>query len=151
MLKKYASIIRTLGIVVAILSVIGGILLAVELESVWYFLASAISATLFCIFSLAFAALLDETENNSIHLTKIEGEIRKQPAPATTNKPAPAVASKTDVAQPIQKESSDQIPAQSPVTPLSDSDGYIVCPHCGERQRANRTKCWNCAAPFIKE
>ena len=50
MLKKYASILRGIGIVIAALSLIGGIIVAVNTESFLYFIYCAIGAGLTCFF-----------------------------------------------------------------------------------------------------
>lgn len=143
MLKKYASIIRFIGIAVPVLTLIGGIYIAVKLESFWYFLGCAVVAALSCIYSLAFAELLDTTGDNTLRLAKL--------GKAPSASPAPAAGAAITPIQPIQEAPVTPVPTPIAVVPCSDADGWIICPHCGERQRANRSVCFNCSTPFKKD
>ena len=71
MLKKYAYILRGIGIVTAALSLIVGIIVAVNTESFLYFICCAIGAGLTCFFSFALAELLDTTEDNNAMLKQL--------------------------------------------------------------------------------
>ena len=77
----------------AVLAVIGGIVLAVELQSFWYVVYAAIGATLMLLVVFAMAALLDATETNAEMLQTLMQQAAKpeSSAPKTIADAAEAI------------------------------------------------------------
>ena len=150
MLRKYASIFRTIAIVVTILLALGGIIAAAGSKSFIIFLYCTICAGLNCVFMFAFAALFDTTADNNDLLIKIEHNTAKSNL-ATTQ-----LNSKKDVSSQFGTP-----PDVSPTTEKTDSDladftvdpnnaNNIICSKCGAVQKANRTICFVCGTTFRK-
>ena len=73
---------------------------------------------------------------------------KKQSAPAAAVKEAPKAPDRERSA-PVTAAKATPPGA---VTPLAGSDREtVVCPLCGEEQRAGRNLCWNCGVPFVGE
>lgn len=134
MLSSHANRLRVAFTVAAVLAVIGGIMLAVELQSFWYVVYAAIGATLMLLVVFAMAALLDATETNAEMLQTLMQQAAKPESSAPDT-----IADATEAIVP---------PAKTAKRPVPDADGYIVCSACGVRQRANRIVCYNCGARF---
>lgn len=135
MLSSHANRLRVAFTVAAVLAVIGGIVLAVELQSFWYVVYAAIGATLMLLVAFAMAALLDATETNAEMLQTLMQQAAKPESSAPKT-----IADAAETIVPTAKTAKRPVP---------DADGYIVCPLCGDRQKADRTVCFNCGAHFI--
>lgn len=145
MLKKYASILRGIGIVTAALSLIGGIIVAVNAESFLYFICCVIGAGLTCFFSFALAALLDTTEDNNAMLKQLtrnatsnNSSAPQQPA-AAQNRPTTTYQS-SSAARPKRK------------SPYADPNNacILICPNCKARQSSENTFCYQCHSPLYE-
>lgn len=54
--------------------------------------------------------------------------------------------------QPVEEAQTEIVVPDHPVVPLATDDvESIVCPVCGEKQRAGRTVCWNCEVKFERQ
>ena len=145
MLKKYASILRGIGIVTAALSLIGGIIVAVNAESFLYFICCVIGAGLTCFFTFALAALLDTTEDNNAMLKQLtrnatsnNSSAPQQPA-AAQNRPTTTYQS-SSAARPKRK------------SPYADPNNacILICPNCKARQSSENTFCYQCHSPLYE-
>ncbi len=120
MLKKYASIIAAIAVIVPVVCIIAGIYFAVTAKSVWIFVYCAAPAALFYLFTQAYAKLLEATEDNRENIAKLIAALPKRESKA---KPA------------AEKDKSSALP-----------EGIVVCKSCGTAQRNDRTTCFNCGA-----
>lgn len=149
MLKKYASIVNTIAIVFAALSMAAGIYLGIETESVLPVLYTAIAAVVFYIFAKAFSELLYATAKNQEDIQNVadmlkKNEIARPVAPEM--KPRSATASTKAVAAPVEPEKANA-PAETASYRIDETNAdFIICNKCGTRQRSNRTVCFECSA-----
>lgn len=148
MLRKYASIFRTIAIVVTILLVLGGIIAAAESESFMIFLYCTICAGLNCVFMFALAAFFDTTADNNDLLIKIEHNTAKSDLETTQPNSENDVFSQSGTPLDVSPtaEKADSGLADFTVDP-NNADN-IICSKCGAVQRANRSICFVCGTTF---
>ena len=147
MLKKYASILRGIGIVTAALSLIGGIIVAVNTESFLYFIYCAIGAGLTCFFSFALAELLDTTEDNNAMLKQLTRNA------ASNNSSAPQQAAAAQ-SYPVKATAHVSANAGKPKrkSPYADPNNacILICPNCKARQSSENIFCYQCHTPLYE-
>lgn len=173
MLKKYASIIRTLAFIIPALSIIGGLILAVKAENVLLFIYFAVPAFLYYTFTRSYAELLEATEDTQEMVYQIQEQLSQKDAKTshsasspiattTSNKPIangwtcscgrnnPTYASTCVCGKNKRDIESAQTVSSEPIKPNEDSSdpNYIICPKCGTRQRSNRSVCFECGTTF---
>lgn len=160
MLKKYSNTIAYIAVIVPILSLISGLIVAIELESFLLFIYFLVPAVLFYIFAASYAALLEATAENRELIELIASNVQKRGADT------PAVAAvhtgkQTFMPHNEQKETEVHTDkdAASPKKPEEniagftvdpENPGFIVCCKCGTSQRSNRAVCFECGAKFVK-
>lgn len=149
MLKKYASILRGIGIAMAVLAVIGGIVIAVKLESFWYFLYCAIGAGLTCFFAVAFAELMDTVADNNECLRKLTRNAGNTGSAAPQESAAPRSS-----ANPVPRSSTNPAPSagKKRKSPYADPNNacILICPNCKTRQSSENTVCFHCRTPLYE-
>lgn len=138
-MRKLSSAFFWVGIIVLAAAVICGITFAVKAEtgSFLTFIYWAVGGGLFFMLALSQAFLLDAVADIQGRMAedRKRDEIRKPVSPSV---PLPTpVASSTP---PQQTRGTDRM--------YVAGDGLIVCPQCGQRQRANRIICLNCGTKF---
>ena len=52
---------------------------------------------------------------------------------------------------PEEPESEEAVPVGEPVTFPAKTEDIIACPHCGKKQKGNRSACYSCGTPFQYE
>lgn len=137
-MKKLSSIFFWVGIIVLAAAVICGIVFATKVETgaLLTFVYWAIGGGLFFMLALSHSFLLDAVAN--IQERMAEDRKRETHKPASPSAPLPTpVASSTP---PQQIRGTDRM--------YVAGDDLIVCPECGQRQRANRITCFRCGAKF---
>ena len=146
MLKKHSSFVRVLAIVTLMLSVIGGIVLAVELEHAWIFFVVLVCAGIQFALLLTYSALLAAVGDTEETVWEIHQNTKKlqQQIESDLSKP---------VAQEIQKDRPLNAPNEQPAegTPVftePTKKATISCPNCGQKQSADRAFCMKCGASF---
>lgn len=126
-LNIWATVNRVLWSIIALADVIVGVILANKLDLKIYILYGIVTAAIVVVFGFTAAAFLESTANSENHLANIA---KNMPKPQQEPKPTYATVS---------------------ATPRKSSPGFIVCPHCGESQNADRTVCFNCGTLFKKD
>ena len=161
MLKKYSNTIAYIAVIVPILSLISGLIIAIELESFLLFIYFLVPAVLFYIFVASYAALLEATAENRELIEQIASNIQKR------GTDTPEVAAVHTGKQTFMSHNEEQKKAEvytdkgavSPKAPEDNTAGFtvdptnpnlIVCCKCGRSQRSNRTVCFECGAKFVK-
>ncbi len=135
-MKKLSSAFLWVGILVLSAAIICEIVFAVKVEAGAFltFAYWAVGGGLFFMLALSQSFLLDSVAN----IQEKMAEDRKR----ETHKPAaPSVPLTTPVASsipPQQTHGTDRM--------YVAGDDLIVCPECGQRQRANRITCFRCGA-----
>lgn len=145
MLKKYASILRGIGIVTAALSLIGGIIVAVNTESFLYFICCAIGAGLTCFFSFALAELLDTTEDNNAMLK----QLTRNAASNNSSAPQQPEAAQNRPTTTYQSSSAGRPKRKSPYADPNNAC-ILICPNCKARQSSENTFCYQCHTPLYE-
>ena len=145
MLKKYASILRGIGIVTAALSLIGGIIVAVNTESFLYFICCVIGAGLTCFFSFALAALLDTTEDNNAMLK----QLTRNAASNNSSAPQQPAAAQNRPTTTYQSSSAGRPKRKSPYADPNNAC-ILICPNCKARQSSENTFCYQCHTPLYE-
>ena len=145
MLKKYASILRGIGIVIAALSLIGGIIVAVNTESFLYFIYCAIGAGLTCFFSFALAELLDTTEDNNAMLK----QLTRNAASNNSSAPQQPAAAQNRPTTTYQSSSAGRPKRKSPYADPNNAC-ILICPNCKARQSSENTFCYQCHTPLYE-
>lgn len=157
-MKKLSTAFMVLGGLVFAGALICGIVFAADAEDAgfWVFLAWAVGGGIFGMFSLAYSYFLDVAADIKAHIATADikarfGATETAAAPATRNNPIPTAPQAYESAPKTPAQAvSTQPHAAEPVKPVAPvaGDGYIVCPNCNQRQRSNRTICYNCGAAF---
>ena len=145
MLKKYASILRGIGIVTAALSLIGGIIVAVNAESFLYFICCVIGAGLTCFFSFALAALLDTTEDNNAMLK----QLTRNAVSNNSSAPQQPAAAQNRPTTTYQSSSAGRPKRKSPYADPNNAC-ILICPNCKARQSSENTFCYQCHSPLYE-
>lgn len=127
-LRNYAKAFRILSVIEAVLALIGGMILSKLL------LAAICCAAIVLLMSFSFAALMEAVAANNELLVKTEIYL---------------IAIKQSLEAPVIKKKDPAMPPV-PRRPVPRRDDLIVCPMCGQRQRANRTICLNCGSSLEK-
>lgn len=149
-MKDKASIIDSLSVILAILTVIGGIVLAITLESFWYLIPSMLVAWLDYILLSSYADLLNTTaDTNEMVKTLMKGQSDSQ---KNKNQFTAKAQEPTAIARDEKPSKADPAPISkvesTTVTADPNNTNYIICNNCGTRQKANRLLCFNCGAKF---
>ena len=145
MLKKYASGLRIIGIVTAALSLIGGIIVAVNTESFLYFIYCAIGAGLTCFFTFALAALLDTTEDNNAMLK----QLTRNAASNNSSAPQQPAAAQNRPTTTYQSSSAGRPKRKSPYADPNNAC-ILICPNCKARQSSENIFCYQCHTPLYE-
>ena len=145
MLKKYASILRGIGIVTAALSLIGGIIVAVNTESFLYFICCAIGAGMTFFFSFALAELLDTTEDNNAMLK----QLTRNAAGNNSSAPQQPAAAQNRPTTTYQSSSAGRPKRKSPYADPNNAC-ILICPNCKARQSSENTFCYQCLTPLYE-
>ena len=119
-LRNYARSFRILSVIEAVLALIGGMILPKLL------LAALCCAAIVLLMSFSFAALMEAVAANHEILVKTETYL---------------IAIKQSLETPVIKKKDPAVPRR---------DDLIVCPMCGQWQRADRTRCLNCGSSLEK-
>lgn len=137
-MKNLSNAFKWVGWLAFAASLICGIVFAGKAESgaVLVFIYWAIGGGLFLMFAIAQSFLLDVAAKVNEKMKTSERQNLISTRIPLTQTPAP------------QKETAQSNPVGDTVKPQSveENDGYIVCQRCWQRQRANRTSCYNCGA-----
>ena len=126
-LNTWATVNRVLWSVIALCNAIAGIVLSSTFDQKIYILYGIAAAAVVVVLGFTLAAFLDTAAENANRLANIERNIPQQPKQ--------------------EKKTYATISA----APRQSSPGFIVCPHCGESQNADRTVCFNCGTLFKKD
>lgn len=126
-LNIWATVNRVLWSVIALGDAIAGIVLSSTLDQKIYILYGITAAAIVVVLGFTLAAFLDTTAENANRLANIERNMPQQPK--QEKKPYATISA----------------------APRRSSPGFIVCPHCGESQNADRTVCFNCGTLFKKD
>ena len=150
-MRKKAAIIGWIAFIFPLLTLVGGVYWATEIESFWIFLACALSAWLSYVFISSYSELLessDETNTMVRILLEKQEELKKEfPDPTTSQAPkAPEKETKVPVSVPAPAQKVEA----TTVIPDPNNAEYVICSNCGTRQKANRILCFNCGATFNK-
>ena len=78
MLKKYATIIRTLAFIIPALSIIGGLISAFKAENALLFIYFAVPALLYYTFTKSYAELLETTEDTQEMVYRIQEQLSQK-------------------------------------------------------------------------
>ena len=163
---------RTLGklnVAFVIINVIGSIAGAIICWShnlVWAGFVSLIAGILYSWFVYTILGTIAEIGEN---VEEIREDVKKHSFSLETlenafktQKSRPMVQKANDISKepaPKEKENINGSGAAAPairnkpgaVTPIiSKEPGKVICPQCGEVQRAGRSLCWNCKVPFAE-
>ena len=146
--RNYASSIRTVYGVFAVIIAIALMIISSILDNWWYFVGGCLIYSLWIILALAYAAHLDavaeQIAQNDQIIELLSGK------PQTVSASTPEVETPTAGKNPVVQKENTQA-AKTPVNVSNaDESGWIVCPVCGVKQRSNRTKCFDCGNVFEK-
>lgn len=146
--KSYATAIRTIYGIFAVIIAIALMIISNDLNNWWYFVGGCLIYSLWIVLALAYAAHLDAVAEQIAQNERIIELLSEKPqtSPTTTQKVSTPTAEKAPVVQREKVRAADSPVAVAP----SDDNGYIVCPVCNTRQRSNRTKCLECGSVFEK-
>jgi hypothetical protein len=146
-MKKHASNVAIVGTIFVIAELVAAIVLAIQFESIWIFLCSAISIVVLAVFVFSYSALLSEMGDQSDMLRKILAQIDARSEEDQATVPAHPYESNPTVASTGNVTKAKNAVSVVPKADAADPD-YIVCPACGKRQRSNRSVCLECGASF---
>lgn len=127
-LNTWATVNRVLWSVIALADAIAGIVLSSTLGLKIYILYGIVAAAIVVVLGFTLAAFLDTASENANRLANIDQNMPQQP-----------------------KQEQKNTYATISAAPRQSSPGFIVCPHCGESQNADRTVCFNCGTLFKKD
>lgn len=137
MLKKYASTLRIIGIVLAALSLIGGIIVAVQTKYYMILVYCAISAGLTYFFTLVLAELSDTVADNNEYLRKLASNVAGNSS--ATHSYMSSTSPRSTANQAPSSGKKKKSPYADPHNP-----NILICPNCKARQSSDNTLCFQC-------
>ncbi len=151
--------LRKFNVVFVIINIIGalaGAIFCFSLGQNGVGFLSLIGGTMYSLFVYIILGTFAEIAEN---VEEIREESRRHPVPAAPVNPAfiPQPQAGRAVPQPVNNtfarpDPQANIDMSGAVVPKnSQTPGKIVCPQCGEVQRADRNLCWKCGVPFIRK
>lgn len=147
MLKKYSSLIFGISIVSFLLALIGGIALAVQLESFWIFFTVLLCCGVQLVFLLSYSSLLSTVADDETTIWEIARTVKKLQQ-QLENLTAPGSADAKDAKQAGTPSAKAEAPDQIATVSGPNEIKYITCHNCGEKQRIGRDFCIKCGASF---
>lgn len=143
---SYATAIRAVYGVFALVIFIAAIVISNNLNNWWYFVGICSVYALWIVPALGYAAHLEavdfQSEQNERMIELLSGKTPEEKKPS-----APAPVMQKIVEAPIAPKKPQA--SETPVKPVaSDNLDFIVCPVCQTKQKANRKICFNCGRGF---